>query len=112
MTPSNSSVDQAIRLLYGQTVFKYLIKATVSSEAFRSHELRADSDIDGDGDVGMNLNEDDEEVSYRSSTTKKKKKGAWAAELFFTNISYQSKKMVFLLFINRECRSIFSEACL
>lgn len=30
---------------------------------------------------------------------------AWSVEIFFTSPSYQAKKMVFLLFINREFAS-------
>lgn len=30
---------------------------------------------------------------------------SWTAETYFTNANYQAKKMVFLLFINRMCRT-------
>ncbi|KAI0076514.1 DNA mismatch repair protein MutL [Panus rudis PR-1116 ss-1] len=71
-TPAGSDTKQAIRLIYGQTIGKDLLHAKVSSE-----------DESGEDTVM-----DDEED------------GSWSAEAYFTSANYQSKKMVFLLFIN------------
>ncbi|KAJ7057859.1 hypothetical protein C8F01DRAFT_1256472 [Mycena amicta] len=71
-TPSSSEVTQAIRLLYGHSIAKDLLHTKFGPK---------DSD---DGDVEMD--EDNPE--------------SWSAEAHFTNPNYQSKKMIFLLFIN------------
>lgn len=75
-TPSGSTTEQAIRLLYGQTIAKDLLHTTVSSQ---SADTTSDDEEDADG------------VPQSSS---------WSAEAHFTNAHYQAKKMVLLLFIN------------
>ncbi|KAJ7057880.1 histidine kinase-like ATPase [Mycena amicta] len=72
-TPSSSEMTQAIRLLYGHSIAKDLL-----------HTKFGPKDGDDDGDVEMD--EDNPE--------------SWSAEAHFTNPNYQSKKMIFLLFIN------------
>ncbi|KAJ7145341.1 histidine kinase-like ATPase, partial [Mycena crocata] len=74
-TPSSSEIPQAIRLLYGHSIAKDLLHATFSSK-----KKAEDEDM-----------EDESEDAGRES---------WRAEAHFTNANYQSKKMVFLLFIN------------
>lgn len=73
MTPSGSSIKQAIRQLYGRTIEKELLELSVSSAS--------EDTMDVDDDA--------------SDPT-------WSAEVFFTSPNYQAKKVVFLLFINRE----------
>ncbi|KAJ7057872.1 hypothetical protein C8F01DRAFT_1086284 [Mycena amicta] len=73
LPPSSSEMTQAIRLLYGHSIAKDLL-----------HTKFGPKDGDGDGDVEMD--EDNPE--------------SWSAEAHFTNPNYQSKKMIFLLFIN------------
>ncbi|KAJ7695474.1 histidine kinase-like ATPase [Mycena rosella] len=74
-TPSSSETSHAIRLLYGHSIAKDLLHSTFSSKS-----KPEDEDM-----------EEEEEVEDRES---------WTAEVHFTNANYQSKKMVFLLFIN------------
>ncbi|KAJ7275048.1 histidine kinase-like ATPase [Mycena rebaudengoi] len=74
-TPSSSETSQAIRLLYGHSIAKDLLHA-----AFSSKDSPQDDEM-----------EEDSEVSGVES---------WSAEAHFTNANYQSKKMIFLLFIN------------
>ncbi|OBZ78145.1 DNA mismatch repair protein Mlh1 [Grifola frondosa] len=71
-TPSSSTTQQTIRLLYGQTIAKDILHVGISS-----------SDNASSHDEG----EDDDSES-------------WSAESYFTNANFQAKKMVFLLFIN------------
>ncbi|KAJ7889722.1 histidine kinase-like ATPase [Mycena leptocephala] len=75
-TPSSSEIPQAIRLLYGHSIAKDLLHATFGSK----NKHQDDEDM-----------EEDSEVADRES---------WTAEAHFTNANYQSKKMIFLLFIN------------
>ncbi|KAF5345184.1 hypothetical protein D9758_009705 [Tetrapyrgos nigripes] len=63
-TTASSTIPQAIRMLYGQSIQKDLLEATTSS---------------GDD---------------------QKKPESWTSEAYFTNANYQSKKTIFLLFIN------------
>lgn len=86
-TPSSSTVPQTIRLLYGQTIAKCLLRATVTSDrqVTRSRE-----------------GTDAEAARDRDSQS-------WEAEAQFTNANYQAKKMVFLLFINRNSQSNTTE---
>lgn len=81
-TPSSSTITQAIRLLYGQTITKDLLQASVSA---------SDQSKTRSGD-GVAQEDDDDEGS-----------SSWDAEVHFTNANYQAKKMVLLLFINRKC---------
>ncbi|KAJ6590595.1 histidine kinase-like ATPase [Mycena vulgaris] len=74
-TPSSSETAQAIRLLYGHSIAKDLLHST-----FTSKNKPQDEDM-----------EEESEVEDRES---------WTAEAHFTNANYQSKKMIFLLFIN------------
>jgi DNA mismatch repair protein MLH1 len=80
-TPSSSSTPQAIRLLYGHSITKNLLHVTVSS-------TEKPKQIDADDGVGNGYANDGAE--------------SWAAEAHFTNVNYQAKKMIFLLFINRK----------
>ncbi|OCH93343.1 DNA binding protein [Obba rivulosa] len=75
-TPSSSTVKQAIRLLYGQTIAKDLLHTKISSTTRGSpaHDS-AGSDVEEEA-------------------------GSWMAEAHFTSAHYQAKKMVLLLFIN------------
>ena len=82
-TPSSSTTVQAIRLLYGQTLAKELLNTSVSSGKGKGKASATSPSQDSDDD-------DDEESE------------AWKAEAHFTNANYQAKKMVLLLFINRE----------
>ncbi|KAF8899820.1 DNA mismatch repair protein MutL [Gymnopilus junonius] len=77
-TPSSSETSTSIRLLYGHSITKELIHSKVSS----ARKQRKDDDA---------MDEDDEERDDPES---------WDAEIYFTNVNYQAKKMVFLLFIN------------
>ncbi|KAJ7770488.1 histidine kinase-like ATPase [Mycena metata] len=76
-TPSSSEIPQAIRLLYGHSIAKDLLHVAFSSKKKAENE-----------------DEDMEEDSGPQDS------GSWAAEAHFTNANYQSKKMIFLLFIN------------
>ncbi|KAI0795447.1 DNA binding protein [Abortiporus biennis] len=69
-TPSGSNIKQAIKQLYGQTIAKDLVHVNTSSDD----------------------NEDEDEDEYGENS--------WTAEAYFTNANYQSKKTIFLLFIN------------
>ncbi|KAJ6486921.1 histidine kinase-like ATPase [Mycena sanguinolenta] len=73
-TPSSSDVPQTIRLLYGHSIAKDLLHASFGSK----------KNAEGDEDM------EDVQVDGES----------WTAEAHFTNPNYQSKKMLFLLFIN------------
>jgi hypothetical protein len=75
-TSSGSSTLLAIRQLYGPTIHKHLLELTVESEDHPRRRRSSDSDAGHDAEF-------------------------WSAEAHFTSASYQSKKMVFLLFINR-----------
>ena len=75
-TPSGSDTKQAIRMIYGQTIVKDLLYT----------KILPTGEDDGE-DVDMDRTD--------ASPT-------WNAESYFTNSSYQAKKTVFLLFINRE----------
>ncbi|KAJ7755378.1 histidine kinase-like ATPase [Mycena maculata] len=77
-TPSSSEVPQAIRLLYGHSIAKDLLHVTFSSK----NKASQDQDMEG---------EEEEEAPNRET---------WTADAHFTNANYQSKKMIFLLFIN------------
>lgn len=72
-----TSIDQAIRLLYGHAIGKELLHIKVSSSP-----TDGTSRPIGSGDV------DDTED--------------WSAEAYCTSPNYQAKKTVFLLFINRK----------
>jgi DNA mismatch repair protein MLH1 len=76
-TPSSPSTPQTIRLLYGHSVAKNLLQVTLSS-------VETSKQKKPDGESGGNTDDDE----------------SWAAEAHFTNVNYQAKKMVFLLFIN------------
>lgn len=75
-TPSGSETSLTIRLLYGHSLAKELVRVKTSSE-----------DATAEKDVGMEDNEADDPE-------------AWKAEAYITNANYQAKKMIFLLFIN------------
>ncbi|KAJ7336310.1 histidine kinase-like ATPase [Mycena albidolilacea] len=77
-TPSSSEIPQAIRLLYGHSIAKDLLNATFGSKK----KPEEDEDME------------EEESEVQSS------RESWTAEAHFTNANYQSKKMIFLLFIN------------
>ncbi|TFK49460.1 DNA mismatch repair protein MutL [Heliocybe sulcata] len=82
-TPSGSTTQQAIRLLYGHSVAKELIHVTVSSSQSQDKDKEAEAmDVDDERE----LEKDDPE--------------AWSAEAYVSNASYQAKKTVLLLFIN------------
>ncbi|KAF7350452.1 DNA-mis-repair domain-containing protein [Mycena venus] len=72
-TPSSSEIPQAIRLLYGHSIAKDLLHASFGPK----------NNTDGDEEM------EEEKAS-----------DSWTAETHFTNANYQSKKMIFLLFIN------------
>lgn len=76
-TPSGSSVAGAIQLMYGQTIARDLLSVQIPKP-------------DGSDDEGP-------------SKSSKKGLAKWSAEVHFTSPNYQAKKIVFLLFINREC---------
>lgn len=75
-------------MLYGQTIAKDLLHTTVSSQ---SADTTSDDEEDADG------------VPQSSS---------WSAEAHFTNAHYQAKKMVLLLFINREAAALYWLFCM
>ncbi|KAJ6571736.1 histidine kinase-like ATPase [Mycena capillaripes] len=75
-TPSSSEIPQAIRLLYGHSIAKDLLHASFGSKK---------------------KPEDDEDMEEESGGQDRE---SWTAEAHFTNANYQSKKMIFLLFIN------------
>ncbi|KAJ7207096.1 histidine kinase-like ATPase [Mycena pura] len=79
-TPSSSEVPQAIRLLYGHSIAKNLLHAKFGSKSKPDEE-------DGDKEEQLEPGSADREL--------------WSAEAHFTNANYQSKKTVFLLFINQ-----------
>lgn len=74
-SPSGSTTKHAIQLMYGQTIAKDLLEVTVSPST---------------GKDDMDVDDDDENDD------------SWKADVCFTSPNYQAKKMVFLLFINRE----------
>jgi hypothetical protein len=80
LSTSPTSIDQAIRLLYGHAIGKELLHIEVSS-------LPADGTSRGDVD-----------------DTEK-----WSAEAYCTSPNHQAKKTVFLLFINRESTLVWNE---
>ncbi|KAI0053206.1 DNA mismatch repair protein MutL [Auriscalpium vulgare] len=80
-TPSSSTTQQAIRLLYGQNVAKDLLNVEVSSSKKGKRKRKSSDDLD------------DEDLEDATSEQ-------WKADAHFTNANYHSKKMVFLLFIN------------
>lgn len=82
-TPSSSNTSQTIRLLYGQTIAKELLHVTVSSSGKTT----------GTSETAVSTTDDEDEDAEDAE--------AWSAEAHFTNASFQSKKMVLLLFINR-----------
>jgi DNA mismatch repair protein MLH1 len=77
-TPSGSETIHAIRLLYGHSIAKELLEAKVLPKNRKKKSVP----------------ENDNELQENNSEP-------WAAEAFFTNPSYQAKKMTFILFINR-----------
>lgn len=79
-TPSSSTSSQAIRMLYGHSIAKELIHLKVSGS-----DQRAKRKDHTDEEVSDNDDEAD-----------------WVANVHFTTANYQAKKIVFLLFINRE----------
>ncbi|KAF7300657.1 DNA-mis-repair domain-containing protein [Mycena chlorophos] len=79
-TPPNADKPQAIRMLYGNAISKDLLHASFGAKKVQEAE--------GVEDVEM---ADAEDTNRPES---------WSAEARFTNPNYQSKKMVFLLFIN------------
>lgn len=85
-TPSSSTIAQTIRLLYGQTLAKELLRVTTSSAGKGDENSNTTMDTSDDEEMG------DEEASE-----------TWSAEAHFTSANYQAKKMVLLLFINRKC---------
>ena len=86
-TPSSSETPQVIRLLYGQSIAKELLHTIISSPKKSS---------------GCEDDEDDEDRDNPES---------WTAEAHFTNVNYQAKKLVLLLFINRACRFYSLHSC-
>ncbi|EIW55636.1 DNA mismatch repair protein MutL [Trametes versicolor FP-101664 SS1] len=80
-TPSSSTTEQAIRLLYGQTLAKELLHVSVSPSSKGKGKASAAQDDASD--------DEDEDAD-----------DSWSAEAHFTNANYQAKKMTFLLFIN------------
>lgn len=75
-----------IRLLYGYSIAKELLHTTIASVPPKKSKRRKAADGDEDMDS-------DDDASDPES---------WNADAQFTNANYQAKKMVFLLFINRE----------
>lgn len=84
LSTSPTSIDQAIRLLYGHAIGKELLHIEVSSSSTDETSRSI-----GFGDV------DDTEK--------------WSAEAYCTSPNYQAKKTVFLLFINRESTLLWAE---
>jgi len=82
-TPASKTVQQAIRLLYGHSIATQLLEASISSKDKRLPSEAEDEDEDA-MDVDL-----------------PKGPMTWSAEVYFSNVNYQAKKMVFLLFINR-----------
>ena len=82
-TPASKTVQQAIRLLYGHSIATQLLEANISSKDERLPSEDEDEDEDA-MDVDL-----------------PKGPMTWSAEVYFSNVNYQAKKMVFLLFINR-----------
>ncbi|KAJ8509480.1 hypothetical protein ONZ45_g8355 [Pleurotus djamor] len=80
-TPSGSSVRQNIQLLYGNSIAKELMHATISSVSFKPD---ASSD------------EDEDQLDDAPQTHAP----VWSAETFCSNANYQAKRTIFLLFIN------------
>ncbi|PCH44902.1 DNA mismatch repair protein MutL [Wolfiporia cocos MD-104 SS10] len=72
-TPSASTTAQAIRLLYGQTIAKDLLYASISAS---------------------------DQIDATSDASSEDKGETWSAEAHFTNAHYHAKKTVLLLFIN------------
>ncbi|KIO17064.1 hypothetical protein M407DRAFT_33278 [Tulasnella calospora MUT 4182] len=77
-TPSASSVQSNIKLLYGASIARELLHVTASSEARKKRER-----LKGKGKARA----EDEDPE-------------WEAEAYATSANYQGKKMVLLLFIN------------
>ncbi len=88
-----AGVDEVIRLLYGGTVGRELMHVKASSESSSLNDEDEDAE-NGEDEVMKNVNEDDL-PPVRKRTT-------WSAELHATSVNYHSKKITFLLFINRK----------
>jgi len=82
-TPASKTVQQAIRLLYGHSIATQLLEASISSK-----DKRLPSEAEGEDEDAMDV-----DLPKGPMT--------WSAEVYFSNVNYQAKKMVFLLFINR-----------
>ncbi|TDL24592.1 DNA mismatch repair protein MutL [Rickenella mellea] len=119
-TPSNSTTQQAIRLLYGANVARDLLSLSTSypppppQDASLGKRKRDDNNkpvsdsaqnVDEEED-GLDKGEVEMDVDSASNENTKPKKAResddeqWSAEAFFTSANYHAKKMVFLLFIN------------
>ena len=85
-----AGVDEVIRLLYGSAVGKELMHVKASSEPSPS----SDDEDEGEDEVMKDVNEDD--------LPPVRKRMTWSAELHATSVNYHSKKITFLLFINRK----------
>ena len=90
-TPSCDDAKQTIRLLYGPTIVKDLLSVRFDA---KGKTIIAASEDKGNEDI-MEVDDDEDAILEKA-------KGKWTAEAHFTNPNYHSKKMVFLLFINRE----------
>ncbi|KAG8968902.1 DNA mismatch repair protein [Tulasnella sp. 425] len=77
-TPSNSSVQSNIKLLYSASIARELLHVTTSSEVRKKKER-----LKGKGKARA----EDEDPD-------------WEAEAYLTSANYQGKKMILLLFIN------------
>jgi DNA mismatch repair protein MLH1 len=84
-TPHNSTLQQAIGMLYGQAIAKELVQVEVQ-----------DALLEGTANT-----HEDEGVSDSTQFDLKSCKKQWTAQAFLTSPNYQAKRFVFLLFINR-----------
>ncbi|VDC07390.1 unnamed protein product [Peniophora sp. CBMAI 1063] len=87
LMPANSTTPQAISSIYGQSVAKSLLNASITAKASNFKKRKR-------------IRRDDEEVEDSEPEREAERPGAWKAEVHFTNANYHAKKTAFLLFIN------------
>lgn len=107
-TPQGSTVQQAISLLYGQSLAKELLKVSIDTSA--SSAPSGDDDVGGsrDDQSQASLTQDDDNGQKRSEASKGER---WNAEAFVTSPNYQAKRFIFLLFINRKFMTVLVDLC-
>lgn len=105
-------MSQAIGLLYGHSIARELsqVKAEPDASTTRSLKRKRVDITEEDGDENMNAQEDEDDGG--PNTVTKDEEGEWSAEAYITSPNYQARKFVFLLFVNRASRFLYSLLCL